>query len=536
KLMANGETCYVYTYSHLTNPIRVPFNGCDAAPVEVRYEAADECWNQSEWRKYINIIDDTPPTVVTDRAVNVPLNSKIAWVHAETFDEGSWDNCAIELMLARRSDWFDCIDVCGVVGPNANDEGRYDSWVDILDDLGIPRAAAAAAAAGQYAYLDHNAVNIDDISTFLNQGEVEEYFFNQIVWLWEDNLNCGEKVVEAWIFALAQAIAENCGAADDHGNTLNPRDLETIFDYLHGEPGYGNELALLGGGWAQSVPFKCLDACEEVTAELLVMDYCCNWGIGWSDVLVEDKSNARVHKPLADLDITCEAYNIFYKDVVEAAAALGENGSENDTTGIFAELDALLGGYIKAWVNTQGQATDIDGNLLPDDELYFDYYNITCYEDSVEEKIAVDNHDGTIGWITEIINTTDLDTVTETEAHGIIAVNCAATCVQDIWVDLDECGQGTITRRFFISSGCGDYGQPRVVEQVIRVESACGMRGSMFDLPENVGTKDEPVCLPQGLSQAYFPAAALGDLTVKPHLVGKLCNAFATGKDIKEYS
>src|SRR5690606_5643163 len=112
KLMANGETCYVYTYSHLTNPIRVPFNGCDAAPVEVRYEAADECWNQSEWSKYINIIDDTPPTVVTDRAVNVPLNSKIAWVHAETFDEGSWDNCAIELMLARRSDWIDCIDVC----------------------------------------------------------------------------------------------------------------------------------------------------------------------------------------------------------------------------------------------------------------------------------------------------------------------------------------------------------------------------------------------------------------------------------------
>src|SRR5690606_37567652 len=191
KLMANGETCYVYTYSHLTNPIRVPFNGCDAAPVEVRYDAADECWNQSEWRKYINLIDETPLTVVTDRAVNVPLNSKIAWVHAETFDEGSWDNCAIELMLARRSDWIDCIDVCGVVGPNANDEGLYDSWVDILDDLGIPRAAAAAAAAGQYAYLDHNAVNIDDISTFLNQGEVEEYFFNQIVWLWEDNLNCG---------------------------------------------------------------------------------------------------------------------------------------------------------------------------------------------------------------------------------------------------------------------------------------------------------------------------------------------------------
>src|SRR5690606_38786588 len=27
KIMANGDTCYVYTYSHLSNPIRIPFNG-----------------------------------------------------------------------------------------------------------------------------------------------------------------------------------------------------------------------------------------------------------------------------------------------------------------------------------------------------------------------------------------------------------------------------------------------------------------------------------------------------------------------------
>src|SRR5690606_33467277 len=128
----------------------------------------------------------------------------------ETFDEGSWDNCAIELQLARRSDWLDCIDVCGIVGPNANEEGLYESWVDILDDLGIPRSAAHAAVNGEYGHFYDSDLNIDDISVFLSQTEVEEYFFHQLVWLWEDGQNCGPQVVHAWIFALASAIAENC--------------------------------------------------------------------------------------------------------------------------------------------------------------------------------------------------------------------------------------------------------------------------------------------------------------------------------------
>jgi len=118
--------------------------------------------------------------------------------------------------------------------------------------------------------------------------------------------------------------------------------------------------------------------------------------------------------------------------------------------------------------------------------------------------------------------------------NGVIGVNCVATCVQDIWVDLDECGQGTITRRFFITNGCSEKAPSWEVEQVITVESACGMRESMFDLPGNVGSKSAPICLPQGLSNTFLPDT-IGSLTVKEHLVGKLCNSFAVGPTIKEY-
>src|SRR5690606_5020722 len=518
-------------YSHLSSPIRIPFNGCEGEATLVRYEAADNCWNQSEWYKWISIVDDTPPTVVTDRAVNVTLNSKTEWVYAETFDEGSWDNCAIDLKLARRSDWINCIDICEELGP----EAPYTNWADILNDLGYDPADAAAAANGSVAGPGVDSrFNINDLKVFLNNGEIEEYFYNQIVWLWEDGQNCGRKTVHGWLFAIAAYIAENCSETDEHGNGLRVQDLEAIFDNLYGTPGYGNEVSLIGGGWAQAVPFKCEDACEEVTAELLVYDYCCNWGIGWSDVLVEDKSNARLVKRLPDLAISCEAYNIFYKDLVDATAALGENGSANDTTGLFADLDAALGGYIKTWVDNQNRPTDIDGNLLSSEELNFDYWNVTCEEESEIEDIAVDNHDGTIGWIKEVTKTTYLDTATLEGTHGIIGVNCAATCVQDIWVDIDECGQGTITRRFFISSGCSEKAPSWEVEQVITVKSACGMRESMFDLPGNVGSKSAPICLPQGLSNTFLPDT-IGSLTVKEHLVGKLCNSFAVGPTIKEY-
>src|SRR5690606_21677904 len=102
--------------------------------------------------------------------------------------------------------------------------GLYVSWVDILDDLGVSRSAAQAAVNGSY--VGNANINIDDVSVFLNQTEVEEYFFNQIVWLWEDGQNCGPQVVHAWIFALASAIAENCSTTDEHGNGLSIRDLE----------------------------------------------------------------------------------------------------------------------------------------------------------------------------------------------------------------------------------------------------------------------------------------------------------------------
>src|SRR5690606_25227793 len=270
----------------VTNPIRIPFSGCAGELTEVRYEAADNCRNLSAWYKYLKVIDDTPPTAVTNREVKVSLQDKYAWVRAVNLDEGSWDSdCyrnAIDLMLGRRSDWLDCVTIC------ENITKTYTSWNAILADLGLGP--------------EDTDPDFDLLRTLLSDDEVEDYFYNQIVWLWEEGYNCGEKVVHAWLYDLTTFIGKNCTAVDEHGNTLPLNNLERLVDELFDQAGYDAELALLGGGWANEVPVKCEDACQSVTGELLVMDNCGNWSTQWTDIRVEDHSNAHLVQRLPDLE------------------------------------------------------------------------------------------------------------------------------------------------------------------------------------------------------------------------------------------
>src|SRR5699024_7050145 len=143
--MGGGQVCTLYTYSHTKDPIRIPFNGCEGDLIQVVYSATDGC-NTSNWNKYIQIVDDVTPTAVTNRNVNVNVGKKIELVNAiESYDNGSWDNCAIDLMLARRSDWASdtaCVILCW------DETKSYNNWADILADLGVDRMQGNEALQG----------------------------------------------------------------------------------------------------------------------------------------------------------------------------------------------------------------------------------------------------------------------------------------------------------------------------------------------------------------------------------------------------
>ena len=71
----------------------------------VTYQATDNCNNTSTCITALTVSDDDSPTVVCDEFTVVTLNaSGMAFVNAETFDDGSYDNCCLEDFLVRRVD------------------------------------------------------------------------------------------------------------------------------------------------------------------------------------------------------------------------------------------------------------------------------------------------------------------------------------------------------------------------------------------------------------------------------------------------
>src|SRR5699024_7009180 len=195
---------------------------------------------------------------------------------------------------------------------------------------------------------------------------------------------------------------------------------------------------------------------------------------------------------LPDLTVSCEAYNLFYKDIVDEASKLNSGGgSASDTSGVFGRLDDAFGKYIMTWVDNQGRPIDINENLLPQDSLRFTYHTITCGEESVTKDVLTTDKEGNEIWTKVTEKVSYQDTIDKTAPHGIVGINCYSTYTQDVIIEMDVCGQGRIIRRFFIEGGCGENEEiKREVRQVIHVESSCRMQESMFDVPVNLGGKD----------------------------------------------
>ncbi len=69
----------------------------------------DDCHNSNSCDITVNVVDDTPPVAICDEFTAVGLtNSGLAHVFAETFDDGSYDDCQLKKMLVRRMDNSNC--------------------------------------------------------------------------------------------------------------------------------------------------------------------------------------------------------------------------------------------------------------------------------------------------------------------------------------------------------------------------------------------------------------------------------------------
>ncbi len=257
----------------------------------------------------------------------------------------------------------------------------------------------------------------------------------------------------------------------------------------------------IGGGWSDQVVFSCEDACGPVTVEILVMDYWCNWTKAWTNVWVEDKTPVNVAKDVVEEEtISCKSYkdkrytypNELHPvslDYVVEQAKLGEQDA-------YDLLDAVFGGYCKAWMDPYGNYVDNEGVEIDCDITFQDSIcDCTSY---VKQVRVYDEHLGYL-WKDSLVTECFYEEDEIDFQKGIVVVNCEENvhCEQEVWCEFDHCGQGYIFRKFKIWQGCPDsfyldHNVPDSLKhpvdtiyrhQRIWVQNACVLNKYMFDVP-----------------------------------------------------
>ena len=449
-----GETCY-----GSTQPISLPMR---PEPYQISYEVFDACHNRGQVYCYVLVKDLTLPQAVSDKSVTVDLSGKKAWIGVETFDEGSSDNCGLNVKLVRRKDW----------------------WQQLAIDSGHLTASCIDPA-----------WNTIDFS-LAEEGSLLAHYQEFLTWLHLDGQPCADLIWNAWQYDVLKRL----NVSDSLPDLITLiKDLDTCATFHESSHMGGcvaisssltDPIAQIGGGWTDAIAVTCADVCSSVAVEMLVMDYWCNWSMTWSEVHVEDKTPVEIVKDLSpEVEITCrqletEKHSLAgvpasLKAAVEAAA-LGDSSALEILNGVF-------GTYQKAWTTPEGTFVDIQGDYIMQ-SLYLIDSVCACNATSIT-TYEMDHHLGLVRHATRV-DSCAYDADSSRIDQGILAVNCVDNvhCEQQVWYDWDECGAGIIYRKFRFWSGCSDtHAVPDTLERIQRiyVGNSCPLSTGMFHLPDD---------------------------------------------------
>ncbi len=202
-----------------TSGLKLPLK---EGPYKVIYEAIDSCHNLSIDSSYIYVKDNIAPIAVSEKGVTVSLSDKKVWVDAETFDEGSWDNCGFEIMLARRTDWYTaCVDLC---------DSSQVCWVTE----------------------HHDTLFIPVLESDKHQDEVEAHYAKTLDWLYHDGGVCYDILYNAWMYDLMKYTTIGCQTTDydEHSDAFRKLVEETWSKGLFSKF-KNNSYALASGPFSQ---------------------------------------------------------------------------------------------------------------------------------------------------------------------------------------------------------------------------------------------------------------------------------------------
>src|SRR5699024_6719 len=132
---------------------------------------------------------------------------------------------------------------------------------------------------------------------------------------------------------------------------------------------------------------------------------------------------------------------------------------DKDRIAAFRALDSLLGGYKSVWQDLDGRLIDSRGGSIVPSEHKINISQNQCEVFSERKEIEYfDESKGQISTRWEMVPNVRITSSNTQLKNGIVAINCSSSTYQKILVEIDECGAGMIRRRFYVASGCGEYG------------------------------------------------------------------------------
>ncbi|NND30954.1 MAG: hypothetical protein HKN76_00090, partial [Saprospiraceae bacterium] len=342
----------------------------------------DACHNTSYDTLIAVAEDQRAPYIISDKFPVVTLGafSDVTWIDVSVFDEGTWDNCHLNLLLARRVDWAEaCIDICDSVSMSCYDE--------------------------------HDTIYCAELESNRQIDAIEAHYYETIKWLKEDERPCSDLLWNAWKYELCNIGTNICkdhfGGEKDLSAAIYDLNCTSDFETDSLTKAEIDLWKQIGGGWSNAIPFSCKDACpgKPVKIELLAIDASCNIARIWVDVVVEDKSAPEVQLVLPDLEISCWAYNNYYRTAVDSG-----------NFDVFGKYESYYGG-LYAGKGGKTVLKDRTCDLLPDVDGYYPI-------------------------------------VYDTISNGLVLENCELRIDEYQKIQFQKCGEGWIERHFIFKGNC----------------------------------------------------------------------------------